>query len=108
MSNVLESVIIQSTLSAVEPSVFEECRDVKMVGFLEGRKTLGGNGEDASVWNKIFRDSRAEGVVLPGTLAEIPQDIFEDCADLRVVRVAEGCPLDVEKYVGEDVEVLRE
>ena len=80
MSDALESVIIQSTLSAVEPSVFEECRDVKMVGFLEGRKTLGGNGEDAGVWNEIFRDSRAEGVVFPGTLREMPPNVFGDCS----------------------------
>ena len=44
--------------------------------------------------------------MLPSTLREVPQDIFKDCGSLRVVRVAKGCPLDIEKYVGENVKVV--
>ena len=36
---------------------------------------------------------------------EISPNVFRDCDSLRVVRVAEGCPLDIRKFVGESVEV---
>ena len=108
MRDVLESVIIPSTLSAVEPSVFEECKCIKKFEFLEGKTTFGRDRGAASFWNGVFRKFKADEVVLPSTLAEMPTDIFEGCADLRVVRVAEGCPLDIGRFVGENVEVFRE
>ena len=70
--------------------------------FLEGRETL---REDSSIWNKIFRGSRVEEIVLPSTLRELPPDVFRDCGSLRVVRVARACPLDVGRFVREGVEV---
>ena len=89
----------------IEPNAFEECKGVKRMEFLEGREAL---GEDHGLWNKLFRNSGVEEIVLPGTLREMPSDVFRKCDRLRVVRVAEGCPLDIRKFVGESVEVLRE
>ena len=75
---------------------------MKRIEFLEGRETL---GEKPGVWNKLFRDSKVEEIMLPSTLRELPPDVFRDCKNLKVVWVARGCPLDVRKFVGEGVEV---
>ena len=45
--------------------------------------------------------------MFPSTLREMVPGIFNDCKDLKTVRVAEGCPLDVEKFVGDTVDVRR-
>ena len=73
---------------------------MKKIEFMEGRRSLG----NAGVWNKIFQESRVEEIVLPSTLREIASGIFNDCKDLKTVWVAEGCPLDVRKFVGDTVD----
>ena len=39
-------------------------------------------------------------MVFPSTLREMSPNIFDGCGRLRTVRVARGCPLRVEKFVG--------
>ena len=52
-----------------------------------------------------FWSSGIEEIALPRTLKEMDEDAFEDCKNLKVVWVEEGCQLDIRKYVGDSVEV---
>ena len=52
------------------------------VEFMEGRETF---GEDAGVWNEIFRSCGVEEVMLPNTLQEMSPEIFKGCGALRIV-----------------------
>ena len=45
--------------------------------------------------------------MFPSTLREMTPEVFNDCKDLKTVWVAEGCPLDVGKFVGDTVDVRR-
>ena len=47
-------------------------------------------------------------MVLPSTLKEMSPNMFSSCYALKTVRVALGCPVDIEKLVGSKVKVLRE
>ena len=47
-------------------------------------------------------------MVLPSTLKEMSPDMLNGCYVLKTVRVARGCPVDVEKFVDSKVKVLRE
>ena len=82
----LERVRLPSTLKAVEPSAFKDCKSVKRAKFVDGRETF---GEDAGIWNGPFRSCGVEEIVLPSTLREMPPGIFKDCKSLRVVRVGD-------------------
>lgn len=87
-SSALKAITIPSTLTEIDPTVFEGCADIKRIEFLEGREVLGKNEEDACAWNKIFRSNKVERVVLPSTLKEISLGAFKDCDVLKVVRIA--------------------
>lgn len=59
--------------------------------------------EHIGKWCFIF--SKIEEITLPRSLKEMDEDAFEDCKNLKVVWVEEGCTLDIKKYVGNSVEV---
>ena len=86
-SSALKAITIPSTLTEIDPTVFEGCADIKRIEFLEGREVLGKNEEDVGAWNKIFRSNKVERVVLPSTLKEISLGAFKDCDALKIVRI---------------------
>ena len=55
----------------------------------------------------MFRGCGVKEVVLPSTLREMSPDIFRNCTDLKTVWVAEGCKVDVKKFVDNQVNVLK-
>lgn len=77
---------LPSTLKAVEPSVFKDCKSVKRARFVDGREML---VEDAGIWNGPFWSCGVEKIVLPSTLREMPPGIFKGCGSLRVVRAGD-------------------
>lgn len=44
--------------------------------------------------------------MLPGTLRELGDSVFNDCENLRVVWVGDGCQADVRRSVSDAVRVL--
>ena len=66
---------------------------------------LGRDEEDSDSWTQLFLGSGVEEVVLPSTLKSMKKGIFSCASNLRVVRVARGCAVDVRKYVRYSVEV---
>lgn len=100
----LDRITIPSTLKVIEPSVFEKCKGVKRMEFLEGRKIL---GKDSDAWNRLFRDSRVEEVVLPGTLKDMSPNLFRGSSSLKIVWVGNGCRINVSRLVNPQVRVWR-
>ena len=94
----VESVRIPSTLKRLERRTFYGCENLKSVYIPEGVERVG---------EECFFESGIERIALPGTLTEIGEKAFYGCDSLTTVWVEEGCALDVEKYVGKDVEVQR-
>lgn len=45
--------------------------------------------------------------MIPSTLRKISPEIFKGCNSLKIVRAASGCEVEVEKFVGGSVKVLR-
>ena len=60
-----------------------------------------------AIWEGCFCGSGIEEITLPGTVKEVGEGAFNDCNQLRVVWVEEGCAVDVRRYVGDGVEVRR-
>lgn len=77
---------LPSTLKAVEPSVFKDCKSVKRARFVDGREML---VEDAGVWSWPFWSCGVEEIVFPSTLREMPPEIFKGCESLRVMRAGD-------------------
>lgn len=100
--NTLESITIPFRLTMAEPNVFKRCKHVRRIEFLEGREIF---GNDADSWNELFRDCGVEEVVLPSTLRKMSPEIFKGCDSLKIVWVADGCPIDIRKSVTSNVEV---
>ena len=98
----MENIAIPSALRVINYDDFEGCGSLKKIEFLEGRQTL---QQDSDIWNKIFRNSKVEEIVLPKTLKEMSPDIFKCCDSLKIVRVAKGCPINVKKFVKSGVDV---
>lgn len=46
-----------------------------------------------------------EEVVFPSTLREVRSDIFKGCGSLKIVRVAQGCTVNIQKLVDISVKV---
>ena len=46
-------------------------------------------------------------MVLPSTLKKMTPDMFKDYGSLKTVWVAKGCKVDVKKFVGSSVTVLK-
>lgn len=103
----MKSIEIPSTLAAISSSTFMSCKNLKKIEFREGRKVLGKSWKETDAWNTIFRKCGIKEVVLPSTLREMSPDIFKNCADLKTVRVAEGCRADVEDFVSSSVKVKK-
>ena len=103
----LEVVEVPPALNTVGRKAFATRCCLKKIEFLEGRTLLWADRQDSGGWNRAFRDSRAEEVVLPGTLREISPNVFRGCKNLRVVRMAEGSEVDVARLVDSSVEVRR-
>ena len=103
----LKSVVVPSTLRAAGSCTFAHCGALKRIEFSEGIESLGGEESAPSVWSQLFKGSGVREVVLPGTLREVSPSIFAGCECLRVVRVARGCSVDVQKLVDKDVRVRR-
>lgn len=97
--NVIENIIVPSTLKRIEAETFRNCYRLTQVDIPNGVEYIG---------DKCFYDCKIEEITLPGTLKEIGQHALTYCRSLRTVHVKEGCALDIKKYVDENVEVLRE
>ncbi len=85
---------LPATVTAVGPYAFRECSIEKFV-FPAGLTKIG---------ECAFYNSKVKEVVLPSTLKMLPTGVFQNCADLKIVRlgddvellsdyVFDGCPL---------------
>ena len=91
----------------IDQDTFKECKGIKTVEFLEGRESLGTDG-DLGIWNALFRDCGVAEVVLPRTLKRVHPAIFKDCGSLLVVRMKIGCAVDIRKLVDLRARVKRQ
>ena len=90
----LESIELPASLSVVSQAVFAKCKSLKTVKFNEGLEVLGTNeyppkNKTFKSYYGVFKESSVEHVELPRTLRRIEYSTFEDCKNLKSIRLPE-------------------
>ena len=93
----LERAELPASLRAIGQGVFAKCKHLRTVTFGDGLEVLGENSypEKKGAYVGVFEESTVESVRLPSTLRRIEYDAFNDCKELRQVRLLEGL-----EYIG--------
>ena len=93
----IENVVLPAALRTVAQAAFCNCKSLKTVKFSEGLEVLGTDEypDSNSIYSGVFEGSSLERVKLPTTLKKMEYSVFEDCRNLRRVRLPEGL-----EYVG--------
>ena len=87
----LEEVTFPKSLKTIENGAFFGCKCLRRVALNEGLLAIGRDDEARDCGLGVFQSSRLVEVTLPGTLRDVGVNIFTGCANLRAVRVEDGC-----------------
>lgn len=88
----IRTIIFPATVRTVGQGVFFKNQALRSARLNEGLETLGADEYDfdGEMGGGVFEDSGLEKVFLPSTLRRIEYSAFEDCGDLRTIRLPEG------------------
>lgn len=90
----IESIRFPSTLKRIEAGTLYNCMKLRSVEIADGVEYIGDACFDA-----FYEGNKFEEIVLPGTLKEMGEKVFDGCDNLRVVWVEDGCTIDTRKYI---------
>lgn len=87
----LESFKSPTSLREVAQGAFAECQSLKTVELSEGLEVLGTDEyrDDGRTWCGVFEQSPVECVKLPSTLRRIEYSAFENCKNLKNIKLPE-------------------
>lgn len=93
----IETIRLPSTLKRIDARMFYLCGRLRSAEISNGVEHIG---------KSCFSNSGIEEVTFPSTLKEIERSVFDCCKCLKVVWMDDSCPLDIRKYVGDNVTIL--
>lgn len=85
----IESVRLPGSLRTVAQAAFECCGSLKTATFCDGLEVLGTDEcpGDGTTWRGVFHGSALENIELPTTLKRIEYSAFQDCKNLKNIRL---------------------
>lgn len=93
----IETIRLPSTLKRIDARMFYLCGRLRSAEISNGVEHIG---------ESCFSNSGIEEATFPSTLKEIERSAFDSCKCLKVVWVDDSSPLDIRKYVGDNVTIL--
>ena len=84
----MDRVFIPKSVTKIEDSAFEDCKNLKEVVFEEGSKL-------EEIGCNCFQDCRLEKITLPKAFNKISDNAFSGCDYLNKIYVEDGCDADL-------------